>query len=437
MESPHDQLKSRIFNRTAVVAVVGIGYVGLPLAVAFAVKGFRVIGIDTSQKRVDSIQRGESYVEDVSDDQLKALPDLKATTQQSALVEADIVLICVPTPLTKTKDPDLTYIVQEATEIAKYLHKGQIIVLESTTYPGTTRDVVLPLLQATGLQLGEDYFLAYSPEMIDPGNEKFGLHNTPKIVSGADDKSRELAELVYQQVAGTVIPVSSLETAEMVKVFSNVFRSVNIALVNEMAQLCESMKVSIWEVVYTAAKKPFGYMPFFPGPGIGGHCLPTDPYYLSCKAREHDFHVRFIELAAQVNENMPYYVVEGVEKALNAKGKALKGSRILVLGMAYKKDTSDSRESPSIKLVELLYKEWAEVHYHDPFVSEMQFSFGKLQSECNLPQGLQESDCVVLAVDHSDYVRDRKHIASGSQLIYDAKGIMYGIKSDNIVRLGE
>ena len=372
-------LREKIEEQQAIIAVVGIGYVGLPLAVEFAEKGFRVIGIDANENRVESIGKRKSYIGDITDEQLRMLPNLTATANLSALAGSDIVFICVPTPITKAKNPDLTYVTHVVTEVARYLHPEQMVVLESTTYPGTTREVVWPILQATGCSC----YLAYSPEMIDPGNRQYGLKNTPKIVGGINDLSRELAISIYRQVTDQVIPVTSPDVAEMVKIYSNVFRSVNIALANEMVQLCQSIGISVWEVLRTVAQKPFGYMPFYPGVGVGGHCIPCDPYYLSNKAREHDFHTRFIELAGDINEGMPRYVAMQILRVLNARRKTLNGSHILVLGVSYKRDTADTRDSPSIKLIELLMDQGARVDYSDPFVPEVAMPRGVLVS-CNL-----------------------------------------------------
>ena len=319
-------LEDKIRDRSAVIGIVGIGYVGLPLAVAFAGAGFRVLGFDIRQHNVDSVNRGESYIADVSNESLAAAVTagrLEATTDQGRLGEADAICICVPTPLTATKDPDLSYVISESEEIAKRLRPGQLVVLESTTYPGTTRGIILPRLESSGLRCGTDFYLAYSPERVDPGSSGYNVKNTPTIVGGMDPRSTQVAVLLYSQIVDTVLPVSCPEAAAMTKVFENVFRSVNIALVNELSHLCERMGISVWEVIDAAATKPFGYMPFYPGPGVGGHCIPLDPYYLANKAREFDFHTRFIELAAEINEHMPYHVVSRIVDALNTRARAL------------------------------------------------------------------------------------------------------------------
>ena len=322
------QLEHKIENKTAKVGIVGLGYVGLPLALAFSEAGFEVLGFDVQQQRVDLVNKGQSYIGDIDSEVISAAVTskrLEATTDQSRSKEMDAIFVCVPTPLTKTKDPNLSYVISESETISRYLHAGQLIVLESTTYPGTTREVMLPLLESSGLRAGRDFYLAFSPERVDPGCKSFNMKNTPKVVGGIDSASTKLAELLYQHVADVVVPVSSPEVAEMTKIFENVFRSVNIALVNELSMLCEKMGISVWEVIDAAASKPFGFMPFYPGPGIGGHCIPLDPYYLASKAREYDFHTRFIELAADINEQMPHNVTRHIMEALNSRGKSLKG----------------------------------------------------------------------------------------------------------------
>jgi len=396
-------LEQRIRDSSAIIGIVGLGYVGLPLAVAFAQAGFKVLGFDIRQGNVDSVNRGESYIADVSNESLSALATarlLEATTDQGRLGEPDAICICVPTPLTTTRDPDLSYVVHESGEIGKRLRPGQLVVLESTTYPGTTRQVVLPALEASGLRCGTDFFLAYSPERVDPGSKDYNVKNTPKIVGGIDPVSTGLARLLYSQIADSVVPVSCPEIGEMTKIFENVFRSVNIALVNELAHLCERIGISVWEVVEAASSKPFGYMPFYPGPGVGGHCIPLDPYYLANKAREFDFHTRFIELAAEINEHMPYHVVSRIIDGLNAGGKSLKDARILVLGVAYKRDVADTRESPALKMIQLLRDKGAEVSYHDPYVPEVHLPAGDMRSVVLGDDSLASMDCVVIATDH-------------------------------------
>ena len=429
-------LERKLKEQSAVVGVIGLGYVGLPLAVAFAKAGFRILGFDRQRRRVDWVNKGRSYIVDVASESLAAaVADglLEATTDKSRLKEVDAICICVPTPLTKTKDPELSYVINESEQVAKYLQPGQLVVLESTTYPGTTREVMLPRLERSGLRAGQDFYLAYSPERVDPGNRENNIRNTPKVVGGIDPRSIRLAELLYQRIVDVVVPVSSTEVAEMTKIFENVFRNVNIALVNELAQLCEKMGISVWEVIDAAATKPFGYMPFYPGPGLGGHCIPLDPYYLANKAREYDFHTRFIELAADVNEQMPYYVVSRIMEALNSRGRSLKGARILMLGVAYKKDVEDTRESPSLKLIRLLRGKGADVSYNDPFVEQVQTAEDTLRSVEVTEETLSSSDCVVIATDHSHY--DYQNIVRKAALVFDTRGATRGLVGANLVRL--
>ena len=433
-----NSLQNKIENKSALVAIVGLGYVGLPLAVAFAEVGFKVLGVDVQQSRADQVNDGISYIADVSGQRLTqavAAGLIEATTDQSRLKEADAICICVPTPLTKTKDPDLSYVTYEAEKIREILRPNQLIVLESTTYPSTTKEVILPILEKSGLEEGVDFFLAYSPERVDPNNKQYSIKNTPKIVGGISPESTELAAMLYGRVADNVMSVSSADTAEMTKVFENVFRSVNIALVNELAQLCEKMGISVWEVIKAASTKPYGYMPFYPGPGIGGHCIPLDPYYLANKAKELDFHTRFIELASDINEQMPYHVTSRIMDALNYQGKSLKGAKVLVLGAAYKKDIEDTRESPAIKLIELLHDKGAKVSYNDPYINEVKLAEISLNSVELGKQQLSSADCVVIATDHSCY--DATDIVAWATMVFDTRGITTGIESEKIHRLGE
>ncbi len=429
-------LEQKLRNKTAVIGIVGLGYVGLPLAVAFSQAGFKVLGFDIQLRRVDLVNKGQSYIANIDSESLSEVVAnnfLQATTAQSRLKEVDAICICVPTPLTRTREPDLSYVTRESEELSRYLQSGQLIVLESTTYPGTTREVVLPILERSGLRVGRDFYLAYSPERVDPGNKKYSIRNTPKVVGGIDSLSTRLAELLYLQVAEVVVPLSSPEVAEMTKVFENVFRSVNIALVNELAQLCEKMGISVWEVIDAASSKPFGYMPFYPGPGIGGHCIPLDPYYLASKAREYDFHTRFIELAAEINERMPYYITSRIMDALNTKGKSLNGATVLVLGAAYKKDVEDMRESPSLKLMELLHEKGAKISYNDPYILKIQISQHTLSSVELTEECLSSADCVVIATDHSCY--DYQHIVEKASLVFDTRGATRSFSNKNILRL--
>ena len=431
-------LEQKLKGKTAVIGIVGLGYVGLPLAVAFSQAGLRVLGFDTKQMRVDSVNSGQSYIADVDSVNIAEAVGshlLEATAEQSRLQDVDAICVCVPTPLTKTKDPELSYVTYESGQIARYLQPGQLVVLESTTYPGTTRELMVPILEGSGLKAGRDFYLAYSPERVDPGNRKYSIRNTPKVVGGIDPTSTRLAELLYLQVADVVVPVSSPEVAEMTKVFENVFRSVNIALVNELTLLCEKMGVSVWEVIDAASTKPFGYMPFYPGPGIGGHCIPLDPYYLANKAREYDFHTRFIELAADINEQMPYYVTSRITEALNASGRSLNGATVLVLGVAYKRNVEDVRESPSLKLVQLLQEKGASVSYNDPYVPEIRLSANTLTSVDLSEECVASADCVVIGADHSCY--NWEQIAGWAKLVFDTRGATRALQNRNVVRMGE
>jgi len=432
------QLEAKLRDGSAAVAVIGLGYVGLPLAAAFASAGFRVMGIDLQRKRVDLVNRGRSYKAGVDEKLLGRLVRsrmLIASTDHSVLKKADAVCVCVPTPLTRTRKPDLSHITYEAEQVSRYLKKGQLIVLESTTFPGTTREVMLPVLERSGLKAGRDFYLAFSPGRADPGGAAHSIQSIPKIVGGIDAASSRLACLLYGRVAESVLPVSSAEVAEMTKVFENVFRSVNVALVNELAQLCDKMGISVWEVIRAAASKPFGYMPFYPGPGTGGHSIPLDPYYLADKALEYDFHTRFIELAADINESMPGYVASQITHALNSRDISLGGARVLVLGAAYKKDVADVHASPCVKLIAILQKKGARVDYSDPYVPQIKPA-GGAQASVKLDYGsLKKYDCVVVATDHSVY--DYNKIARGARLVFDARGATRGMQAKNIVRLGE
>jgi len=432
------QLEEKLRDKLATIGIVGLGYVGLPLAVAFAMARFKVLGFDTQQKRADLVNRGKSYIADVSSDNLSSVVTgklLEATTDQSRIKEVNAICICVPTPLTKTKDPELSYVIIESEAVSRYLQKGQLVVLESTTYPGTTREVMLPILEHSGLKAGRDFYLAFSPERTDPGSKNYNIRNTPKLVGGLDPKSTKLATLLYSQIVERVVPVSSPEVAEMTKVFENVFRSVNIALVNELAYLCEKMGLSVWKVIAAASTKPFGYMTFYPGPGIGGHCIPLDPYYLANKAREFDFHTRFIELAAEINEHMPYHVVSRILEVLSTRGKGLNGAKILVLGVAYKKDVEDIRESPALKIIQLLSERGVEISYNDPYVSQIHLPAGDMESVELNEECLASMDCVVIVADHSCY--NVGEVVARAKLVFDTRGVTRGLKQANIVRLGE
>jgi UDP-N-acetyl-D-glucosamine dehydrogenase len=435
-----NELEQKIRDKTAVVGVIGLGYVGLPLAVTFAEAGFPVIGLDQDISKINKIHSGESYIVDVESARLREAVTrhgMESTSCMSDLDAVDAVMICVPTPFTPAKNPDLQYVISAGRSIARYaLSKSRpvLVVLESTTYPGSTRSDLLPVLSDRG-QLDKDFFLAFSPEMIDPGNKTFGTANIPKIVGGISPESTLLAKLLYKQVCDSVVGVSSPEVAELVKVFTNTFRNVNIALVNELAQLCEKMGVSVWEVADTAAKKPFGFMSFYPGPGPSGHCIPKDPYYLSHKAMELGFHARFIELATHINEQMPEYVLGEVMRAMNTRGAAVRGAQVLVLGVAFKKDIADTRESTAIKLIDLLEQQGANVQYHDPYVPFVITNSHRYQSVDISP--VSRFDCVVIATDHTSL--DYEGVIRESKLVYDTRGITRFAKvaQDNVYRLGE
>ncbi len=415
---------------------MGLGYVGLPLAVAFAEAGLRVFGYDVDDVKCRVIKSGKSYVKDVSARDIREMVRgrrLKVSSRPDILRGMDAVVICVPTPLRKSKDPDISYIVFAAKALAPYVRKGQLVVLESTTYPGTTREVILPELEARGFVAGKDFFLAFSPERIDPGNAAFGIRNTPKIVAGLTPRCASLAKALFQSVTDTIISVSSLETAEMAKLLENTFRAVNIALVNEVAQMCERLKLNVWEVIEAAATKPFGYMKFYPGPGIGGHCIPLDPHYLSWKLKTLNFHSRFIDLAEDVNSFMPRYVVQRILGALNLRGKALKNSEILILGVAYKRDIADVRESPALQIIEDLVENGARVSYSDPHVPTLAIEGKIFRSVQITKETLARADAVVLVTDHGDFNITR--ITAQTKLFIDTRNASRGLTGDNIVRL--
>lgn len=418
-------LKEKIVMRKAQVAVIGAGYVGLPLAVEKAKVGFDVTAIDQNLHRVEMINRGDNYIKDVRDEEFSGLVEgckIRGTADFGILEEADVIVICVPTPLTDNKDPDISYIVNVTREIAKHLRVGHFVSLESTTYPGTTEDVILPMLEASGMKVGEDFFLAFSPERVDPGNQRYTTKNTNKVVGGVTEACLDVARTFYEQTILHVVPVGSPKVAEMTKVFENTYRAVNIALVNELAMLCDRMGIDVWEVVEAAATKPFGIQTFYPGPGVGGHCIPLDPFYLAWKAREFDFSTRFIELAGEINLRMPYFVVDKVIRALGETGKPLRGAKVLVLGVAYKKDIDDERESPALKVIQLLAKEGAEVVYHDPYIPEIRpHGFFKLhlKSVELTDELLWTSEVVVITTDHSCFNYDR--IARHARVIVDTR----------------
>ncbi|MEP6539070.1 MAG: nucleotide sugar dehydrogenase [Bryobacteraceae bacterium] len=430
-----EKLSAKISSRSAHVGVIGLGYVGLPLAVEFARAGFHVTGIDVQQSKVDQVNKGESYIQDIPTETLAALVKsgkIKATTDFSVVADLDTIDICVPTPLRKTKDPDMSFIVAASQEIAKYIHGGMLVVLESTTYPGTTDELVLPMLESNDLKVGEDFFLCFSPERVDPGNPKYQTANIPKVVGGITPACTAMGALFYGQALETVVPVSSTRVAEMVKLLENTFRMINIGLVNEMALMCDRMNINVWEVIEAAATKPFGFMPFYPGPGLGGHCIPIDPFYLSWKTKQAGMEARFIELAGYINGQMPHFVVDKVQNALNDHTKPLKGSHVHILGMAYKKDIDDVRESPALDILHLLKQRGAKMTYSDPFVPKIHLDGEEIVAQD--PHAMAAAaDCVVIATDHSHF--DYTETLAKAKLIVDTRNALKGVVSDKIVRL--
>jgi len=447
------QLLAKIQNRSAVVAVIGLGYVGLPLAVAFAEQGFAVVGVDVDGRKVDALNRGESYVQDIPSGRLAAISRqssvvsgrLFATTDFSILAQCDAAIICVPTPLNKTRDPDVRYVIAAGESVAQHIHPGMLVVLESTTYPGTTEELLLPMLRGAGDWgqgtrdgeppdpqspapnprspiPGHDFFLAFSPERIDPGNEKWTVENTPKVVGGVTPACREVAAALYGTIIERIVPVSSTQAAEMVKLLENTFRAVNIALVNETAIMCDKLGIDVWEVIEAAATKPYGFMKFTPGPGVGGHCIPLDPFYLSWKMKTLNYNARFIQLAGEINSDMPRWWVEKVADALNEAGKPVKGSRVLVLGVAYKKDIDDVRESPALDVIELLRHKGADVHYYDHYVPTIRHNGFEMAREPDLDAALAAADCAVVVTDHSSY--DWEAIQRQARVIVDTRHAM-------------
>jgi len=425
-------LAQKIQSRTARVGIVGLGYVGLPLAVEYAKAGFPVTGIDLSAPKVDRVNAGESYIADIHSAELKPLVDsgkLRATMDFSVIADLDTVNICVPTPLRKTKDPDMSYIVAATQEIARYFHKGMLIILESTTYPGTTDELVLPMLEKSGLKVGEDFFLCFSPERVDPGNAKFQTRNIPKVVGGTTPACTEIGRTFYAQALEHVVPVSSTQVAEMVKLLENTFRMINIGLVNEIAIMCDGMDINVWEVIEAAATKPFGFMPFYPGPGLGGHCIPIDPFYLSWKSKQAGIEARFIELAGNINGQMPHFVVAKIQNALNDHSKPIKGSSIHIYGVSYKRDIDDVRESPAIDIMLLLAKRGAKISYTDPHVPSMKLEDLEFKSQ----EDFSGADCVVVVTDHSAF--DYGAVLEKAKLIVDTRNAFKNVISDKIVRL--
>ena len=446
-KSAKEEFVRRVRDREARIGVVGLGYVGLPLAIAYAKNGFRVIGVDTSSRRAAQLQEGEAPIMDVPGEDVRAsvaAGRFCATTDYAALRDADVVFVCVPTPFDRAKLPDLRYIENAASSLAAILQLGQLVILESTTYPGTTEEVLLPVLERSGLRAGVDFHLAFSPERIDPGNRTYTIANTPKVVGGIDPESTERAAVVLEQVVrdGQVRRVSSTRVAELTKLLENTFRSVNIALVNELAMLCDRMGLDVWEVIEAARTKPYGFMPFYPGPGVGGHCIPVDPYYLSWKARQFDFSTKFIELAAETNQGMPFFTSDKIRRSLAAAGKSLVGAKILALGAAFKKDVDDARNSAAIRVMEILLAEGASLTYHDPYIATVRVRDGlyaeehtgrELRSVPLTDEAIRTSDIVAVLVAHS--VVDYQRIASLAPLVFDAVSATAGISGGRVVRL--
>ncbi len=440
-----DTLIQKLQDKTAKIGILGMGYVGMPLAVVFAEKGFNVLGIDPDQRKVDTFKKGISYIQDVPTEtvaRLQKAGKLDMTADFAALAEMDAVSICVPTPLRKTGDPDMSFIVSATEQLSKYVHKGMVIVLESTTYPGTTRELMTPMLTRngeSGLVVGEDLFICFSPERVDPGREDWTTYNTPKVMGGMTAACAEVATAWYAGAIETVVPVSSVEAAEMAKLLENTFRMINIGMVNELALMCERLGVDVWEVIDAAATKPFGFMKFTPGPGLGGHCIPIDPLYLSWKMKEMNYNAKFIELASEINTNMPRYVVSRVLEALNDRGKTLKGNKVLVLGVAYKPDIDDVRESPAFDVIALMMKKGAKVEYHDPYIPHIHHEHEgwKMSSipDADLMEKVAGADAVVIITNHKNY--DYKAILDKAQFIFDSRNAMgkMGKASEKVVRL--
>jgi UDP-N-acetyl-D-glucosamine dehydrogenase len=431
-------LEEKIKKKEAVIGVIGLGYVGLPLVKTFLKAGFSVIGFDVDQKKVALLNRSRSYIKHVTARDLKpfiAEKKFRATSDFEDLAATDVIIICVPTPLDSHRNPDLSYVLQTTETIARFLRKGQLVVLESTTYPGTTEEQMLPILETKGLKVGSDFYLAYSPEREDPGNETFSTARIPKVVGGVTANCRRIAKTAYDQIVVMTVPVSSPRVAEATKLLENIFRSINIALVNEMKMIFERMDIDVWEVIQAASTKPFGYMPFYPGPGYGGHCIPVDPFYMAWKAKEVDHPTRFIELAGEINTFMPYYVVAKTAEELNRKKKSLKGAKIMVLGIAYKKDVDDQRESPSLKIINLLQEKGAKVFYNDPYVPESKghrdYPGMELKSEPLAGKTLKNCDAVIISTDHSAY--DYDWIVENAPLVIDTRNAVKK-KRRNVVK---
>lgn len=433
-----NELIKKIEDKEAKIGIIGMGYVGLPLAIEFAKNGFHVTGIDIDKERVKKINSGKSYIQDASSEEISLLVKeqrLMASNDFSKLASLDTVSICVPTPLSKTKDPDISFIVSATKEVLKYLHRGQLVVLESTSYPGTTDEIVLPELESSGLKVGEDFFLAFSPERVDPGNKQYTTKNTPKIIGGITNNCTKVAKALYEKAIDKVVSVSSSRSAEMVKLLENTFRAVNIALVNEVVLMCDRLKINVWEVIETAATKPFGFMPFYPGPGLGGHCIPIDPHYLSWKLKTLDYKARFIELASEVNTSMPFFVIDKIQDVLNKQKKSVNDSKIFILGVTYKKDTNDIRESPALDIINILLEKGAHVFFNDPYIQELDDYDDRIEFVELDTKKLKDADCVVIVTDHSVY--DYAWIVKHSNLVVDTRNATKNVNNnrDKIVTL--
>lgn len=430
------ELLEKIKTKKAKIGIVGLGYVGLPLALEFVRSGYCVTGIDKNKERVESLKKGTSYVIDVKSEDIAQFIEkglFRVTDDTSVLSTLDAISICVPTPLTKTKDPDMSYIINVSQEVKNYLHKDQLFILESTTYPGTTEELVLPMLAEGGLTVGKDFYLAFSPERIDPGNKRYSVKNIPKVIGGVTQQCTELASCLYSHIVETIIPVSSPKVAEMVKLLENTFRNVNIALANEIAIMSERLGIDVWEVIDAAKTKPFGFMSFYPGPGLGGHCIPIDPLYLSWVAKKNGFELRFIALADQINSAMPEFVVEKIADALNDAEKSVKGSSIHIVGVAYKKDVDDLRESPALEIMNILRSKGAKITYTDPYIAEINYHELNAKSKPLSKELLSKMDCTVIVTDHSNF--DYNLLVSNSKLIVDTRNALKGINKKHIVRL--
>ena len=435
LSTEQEVLTDKLRSRTAKVGIVGLGYVGLPLAMEFAKAGFPVTGIDVQPSKVEELNAGRSYIQDVPTGTLRPFVDsgrFRATMDFSVIADLDTVNIAVPTPLRKTKDPDMSYIMAAAGKIAKYAHPGLLVILESTTYPGTTEEVLLPILEKSGMKVGVDFFLCFSPERVDPGNPQYQTKNIPKVVGGITPACTEIGALFYAQALDQVVSVSNTGVAEMVKLLENTFRMINIGLANEMAMMCDRMGINVWEVIDAAATKPFGFMPFYPGPGLGGHCIPIDPFYLSWKTKQAGIEARFIELAGYINGQMPLFVVDKVQAALNSHAKPVMGSRVHILGVSYKRDIDDVRESPALDIMHLLEKRGAKVSYSDPHVPSVKFGGHRCAAE-DFESSVEQADCVVIVTDHKAF--DYRLVVDRAKLIVDTRNALKGYVSDKIVRL--